>query len=206
MEGIKGSPFSSFSVFLLLFSSKFQVSKAPFALPTLLQALSHLLLPHAQHKHQTEESLVRHSYLTAYTLHLLPAISIFFLFRLIVYRLYYYYQNHTSPSSPPTITMATYQYATVGPITMSKKSAHTYSYAPVSRQYAVSPPESTASVTSSGASYSTASGYTASTYAPSEYSTASPNIDLQDFVSERFEQLSVDPLPMDRSLARQAQA
>lgn len=102
--------------------------------------------------------------------------------------------------------MATYQYATVGPITMSKKSAHAYSYAPVSRQYAVSPPESAASVTSSGASYSTASGYTASTYAPSEYSTASPNIDLQDFVSERFEQLSVDPLPMDRSLARQAQA
>ena len=102
--------------------------------------------------------------------------------------------------------MATYQYATIGPITMSKKSAHAYSYAPVSRQYAISPPESTASVTSSGGSYSTASGYTASTYAPSEYSTASPNIDLQDFVSERFEQLSVDPLPMDRSLARQAQA
>lgn len=102
--------------------------------------------------------------------------------------------------------MTTYQYATVAPIAMTGKSAY-YHPTPVSRTYAVSPPESAASVSSGGPTYSTASNYSGTTsYAGSEYERSANNVDLQDYVSERFSQMNIDPLPLDRSLARQAQA
>lgn len=106
--------------------------------------------------------------------------------------------------------MATYTYAVTSPIAMTSKSPY-YHPVPTSRTYAVSPPEAADSVTSGSAiapSY-TASGYsTTSSYAGSEYETrnSANGIDLQDYVSERFSNMSFDPLPLDRSLATQAQA
>jgi len=106
--------------------------------------------------------------------------------------------------------MATYSYAVVSPIAMPSKSPY-YHPAPANRTYAVSPPETADSVTSgSGIAPSyTASGYsTTSSYAGSEYESrnSANGIDLQEYVSERFSNMSFDPLPLDRSLATQAQA
>jgi hypothetical protein len=106
--------------------------------------------------------------------------------------------------------MATYSYAVVSPIAMPSKSPY-YHPAPANRTYAVSPPETADSVTSgSGISPSyTASGYsTTSSYAGSEYESrnSANGIDLQEYVSERFSNMNFDPLPLDRSLATQAQA
>lgn len=83
-----------------------------------------------------------------------------------------------------------------------------YYYPTPSRSYGVSPPESAASVTS-GPTYSTASNYSGnSSYAGSECDSRSSagSVDLQEYVSDRFSQMSFDPLPLDRSLAKQAQA
>lgn len=105
--------------------------------------------------------------------------------------------------------MATYTYAASSPIAMPSKSPY-YHPVPTSRAYAVSPPETADSVSSGSAmapSYS--AGYsTTSSYAGSEYETrhSANGIDLQDYVSERFSNMSFDPLPLDRSLATQAQA
>lgn len=103
--------------------------------------------------------------------------------------------------------MATYQYATVAPIAMPAKAGNYY-YPTPSRSYGVSPPESAASVTS-GAVYSSASNYSGnSSYAGSECDSrgSAGSVDLQEYVSDRFSQMSFDPLPLDRSLAKQAQA
>ena len=104
--------------------------------------------------------------------------------------------------------MATYQYATVAPIAMPAKSAY-YHPTPISRTYGVSPPESAAASVASGPTYSTASNYSGrSSYAGSDCDSrsSSNSVDLEDFVSDRFSQISFDPLPLDRSLAKQAQA
>lgn len=106
--------------------------------------------------------------------------------------------------------MATYTYAVTSPIAMTAKSPY-YHPVPASRTYAVSPPETADSVTSGsaiGPSYSVSGYSTTSSYAGSEYETrnSANGIDLQDYVSERFSNMNFDPLPLDRSLATQAQA
>lgn len=73
-----------------------------------------------------------------------------------------------------------------------------------------SPPEGAESVTTSGVpSYdplATSSSYagSASDYDSSASSGAAPGVDLLDYMSERLNG-AVDPLPLDRSLAKQAQ-
>jgi len=104
----------------------------------------------------------------------------------------------------------TYSYANTLPITYSSKPTYnTNQYYTTPRIYSSSPPEAPESVTSSSNLYSAAS---ASSYADSavsaDYETASSNlgngVDLHEYMQERFEEV-FDPLPLDRSLATQAQ-
>lgn len=72
----------------------------------------------------------------------------------------------------------------------------------------VSPPEAPESSTASGPSYDPSGSYAAS-YAgsASEYDTSTgsaSSIDLMDYMSDRL-QSSYNPMPLDRSLATQAQ-
>jgi biogenesis of lysosome-related organelles complex 1 subunit KXD1 len=99
-----------------------------------------------------------------------------------------------------------YYQTTSLPMAMPSKSPHYYQ--PTTRgAYAVSPPEAADSVTSgSGIGYSaTSSSYAGS--ASGEYdSTSSANgVDLHEYMQDRFA-TAFDPLPLDRSLATQAQS
>lgn len=71
-------------------------------------------------------------------------------------------------------------------------------------QYSASPPERPESVSTSGAGlYSSAS----SQYASSEYESSTggaTSVDLLDYMNDRLSQTH-NPLPMDKSLAKQAQ-
>lgn len=71
-------------------------------------------------------------------------------------------------------------------------------------QYSASPPERPESVSTSGAGlYSSAS----SQYASSEYDSSSSgatSVDLLDYMNDRLSQ-AYNPLPMDKSLAKQTQ-
>lgn len=107
--------------------------------------------------------------------------------------------------------MATYNYTqsyyqtTSLPIAMPTKSQHYYQPS-VRGAYGVSPPEAADSVTTGSGMHS---GYSASSYAGSasgEYdSTTSANgVDLHEYMQDRFA-TAFDPLPLDRSLATQAQ-
>ncbi|KAF8863974.1 putative biogenesis of lysosome-related organelles complex 1 subunit KXD1 [Acephala macrosclerotiorum] len=84
-----------------------------------------------------------------------------------------------------------------------------YTYAPATHGYAVSPPEAPESVTTGSGTYGhSAYSATSSSYAgsSSEYdSTSSANgVDMQEYMQDRF-QSAFDPLPLDRTLAVQAQ-
>jgi hypothetical protein len=96
------------------------------------------------------------------------------------------------------------------PIAMPQKQQTPY-YAPYQypnpySRISTSPPEASESVTTGGPSYDpsgTGSSYAASA---SDYDSASTgaSIDLLDYMSDRMNK-SFDPLPLDRSLAQQAQ-
>jgi hypothetical protein len=84
-----------------------------------------------------------------------------------------------------------------------------YAYTPATHGYAVSPPEAPESVTTGSGTYGhSAYSATSSSYAgsSSEYdSTSSANgVDMQEYMQDRF-QTAFDPLPLDRTLAVQAQ-
>lgn len=98
------------------------------------------------------------------------------------------------------------------PIAVPAKSQHAQYYTPQNHGYGISPPEVAESVTT-GSSMTPAYGNSAysatnSTYAgsSSDYdSTSSANgLDMQEYVQDRFNG-AFDPLPLDRTLAVQAQ-
>jgi hypothetical protein len=105
-----------------------------------------------------------------------------------------------------------YYQTTSLPIAVPSKTQHAQYYQPQSRGYAVSPPEVAESVTTgSGMTPCGNSTYsaTSSSYAGSasgEYDSASSTngVDLQEYMQDRFTG-AFDPVPLDRSLARQAQ-
>ena len=101
-----------------------------------------------------------------------------------------------------------YQTATL-PMAVPTKTSQDQYYTPQKYNYAVSPPEAPDS-TASGPSYGH-SGYSAtpSSYAGSasgDYdSTSSANgVDMQEYMQDRFNG-AFDPIPLDRTLAVQAQ-
>ena len=105
-------------------------------------------------------------------------------------------------------------YQTSLPIAVPSK-VHYASYYPQQHQgYAVSPPEVAESVTSSSgmtpsyghSGYSATSSSYAGSASHSEYdSTSSANgVDMQEYMQDRFTG-AFDPLPLDRTLAKQAQ-
>jgi hypothetical protein len=103
-----------------------------------------------------------------------------------------------------------YQSSTL-PIPVPSKGHQVPYYTPQNTTYGVSPPEAAESVTT-GSGMTPGYGnstYTASSYAGSasgDYdSTASANgVDLQEYMQDRFSG-AFDPLPLDRTLAVQAQ-
>jgi hypothetical protein len=104
-----------------------------------------------------------------------------------------------------------YYQATTLPIAVPSKQQPQYSYAPQTHTYGVSPPEVAESVTTaSGPTYgNSAYSATSSSYAGSasgDYdSTSSANgVDMQEYMQDRFHG-AFDPLPLDRTLAVQAQ-
>lgn len=102
-------------------------------------------------------------------------------------------------------TQAYYQTSSL-PIAMPK--GRDYYQTPVRNPYSVSPPEAADSITSGSNAYGN-SGYSGtSSYAGSEYDSrnSANGVDLHEYVQDRFSQISLDPLPLDRSLATQAQA
>ncbi|TGO58374.1 hypothetical protein BOTNAR_0182g00120 [Botryotinia narcissicola] len=108
---------------------------------------------------------------------------------------------------------ATYYQTTSLPIPVPTKSQQVSYYTPQNTTYGVSPPEAPESVTT-GSGMKPAYGHstysaTSSSYdgsASGEYdSTASANgVDLQEYMQDRFSG-AFDPLPLDRTLAVQAQ-
>ena len=116
---------------------------------------------------------------------------------------YYYASSQYYPSYP----------AAAAPVTMPQKSAQY-----PSPQYAafghvsVSPPEAPESSTASGPSYDPSGSYAASyagSYAgsSSDYDTSATSasgVDLMDYMSDRLH-AAYNPIPLDRSLATQAQ-
>ncbi|TVY25531.1 Biogenesis of lysosome-related organelles complex 1 subunit [Lachnellula hyalina] len=107
----------------------------------------------------------------------------------------------------------TYYQTTSLPISVPSKSQNAQYYTPQNHGYSVSPPEVAESVTT-GASMTPAYGNstysaTSNSYAgssSSEYdSTSSANgVDMQEYMQDRFNG-AFDPLPLDRTLAVQAQ-
>jgi len=71
----------------------------------------------------------------------------------------------------------------------------------------VSPPEAAESVTSGSNAYGNSAYSTTSSYAGSEYDSrnSANSVDLHEYVQDRFNSVPFDPLPLDRSLAIQAQ-
>lgn len=105
-------------------------------------------------------------------------------------------------------TQAYYQ-TTALPIAMPTK-AQSYYTTPTRASYAVSPPEPSDSMSSrSGVvpSYRGSAYSTTSSYAGSEYDSrnSASEIDLHEYVQDRFSAMTFNPLPLDRSLATQAQ-
>jgi biogenesis of lysosome-related organelles complex 1 subunit KXD1 len=103
-------------------------------------------------------------------------------------------------------TTAYYQTSSL-PMAMPTKSPHYYQPS-VRGPYAVSPPEVAESVTT-GSGMNSGYSATSSSYAGSasgEYDSTSSanNVDLHDYMQDRFA-TAFDPLPLDRSLATQAQ-
>jgi len=101
----------------------------------------------------------------------------------------------------------TYYQTTSLPIAVPHKQQ--YAYAPATHGYAVSPPEAPESVTTGSATYGhSAYSATSSSYAgsSSEYdsATSANGVDMQEYMQDRF-QSAFDPLPLDRTLAVQAQ-
>jgi hypothetical protein len=106
-----------------------------------------------------------------------------------------------------------YYQTTSLPIAVPSKGQHAQYYTPQNHVYGISPPEVAESVTT-GSSMTPAYGHSAysatnSSYAGSssgEYdSTSSANgLDMQEYVHDRFNG-AFDPLPLDRTLAVQAQ-
>ena len=105
----------------------------------------------------------------------------------------------------------TYYQTTSLPITVPAKQPQYYA-TPQNYGYAVSPPEAPESVTTGTGTYTygnSAYSATASSYAGSasgEYdSTSSANgVDMQEYMQDRFNG-AFDPIPLDRTLAVQAQ-
>lgn len=91
------------------------------------------------------------------------------------------------------------------PINMPKKPGYTVPHHGYGR-VSVSPPEPADSVTTGGASYEPSA--TSSSYAgsASEYdsSASTAGVDLMEYMGDRL-QGAIDPMPLDRSLAKQAQ-
>lgn len=102
---------------------------------------------------------------------------------------------------------ASYYQTTSLPMAMPAKSPHYYQPS-VRNAYAVSPPEVAESVTT-GSGMNSGYSATSSSYAGSasgyDESTGSANgVDLHEYMQDRFA-TAFDPLPLDRSLATQAQ-
>lgn len=95
------------------------------------------------------------------------------------------------------------------PVAVPGKNGHyTVPHASLYGRMSVSPPEAPESVTSSGPSYdpsATSGSYAASAsdYDPSSNGSAT-SIDLLEYMNDRLSG-AVDPLPLDRSLAKQTQ-
>jgi len=106
-----------------------------------------------------------------------------------------YYSSYPQPSAPMNMpTKPGYYYPSAQQATYSRMS--------------VSPPEATGSSTASGPSYDPSGSYAAS-YASSanEYDSSSgsaSSVDLMSYMDDRL-QRAYNPIPMDRSLATQAQ-
>lgn len=106
-----------------------------------------------------------------------------------------------------------YYQATSLPISVPQKSQYAQYYTPQNNGYSVSPPEVAESVTT-GSSMTPAYGNstysaTSSSYAGSasgEYdsSVSANGVDMQEYMQDRFNG-AFDPLPLDRTLAVQAQ-
>lgn len=108
--------------------------------------------------------------------------------------------------------MSTHHYANVAysmPMPVPTKGGH--HYPTTYSQYSVSPPEceDAASSTSGVASYSnggysaTSSGYIGG-YGDYESTGSASGVDFQEYMQDRFAN-SFDPIPLDRSMAMQAQ-
>jgi hypothetical protein len=92
---------------------------------------------------------------------------------------------------------------------MASKSQRYYQ-TPSRSAYAVSPPEAADSITSGSnvaPSYGRSGYSTTSSYAGSEYESrrSANGIDLHEYVQDRFSNIPYNPLPLDYSLATQAQ-
>lgn len=103
-------------------------------------------------------------------------------------------------------------YSSTLPVAVPTTTQYDYSsYAPQSKySYSVSPPDAPESTISAPSGYSAT---TASSYAGSsagDYETGSSSsgsaagVDMQEYMTSRFEG-AFDPLPLDRTLAKQAQ-
>jgi hypothetical protein len=97
-------------------------------------------------------------------------------------------------------TQSYYQTASL-PIAMPGKSQH-YQTSNRASAYAVSPPEAAESVTTGSGIHSAYS--TTSSYAEYDSNASANGVDLHEYMQERFS-TAFDPLPLDRSLATQAQ-
>ena len=108
------------------------------------------------------------------------------------------YPSQASPTYP------TYAMAYPRPAKASVSGGYpiqTYHQPAVYPRLSSSPPERAESVTTAGGTFST----TGSSYAGSESeSSGAAGLDLLDYMHERLS-TTIDPLPLDRSLAKQAQ-
>jgi len=115
--------------------------------------------------------------------------------------------------------MAYYQPTyTTSPMPVPGKDAVYSAYYANGSNYSVSPPEADPSVVSSGAGYSATSGgtysyagstsgdYSTGDYIAGEYDSAgsAAGVDFNEYMQDRFAE-TFDPIPLDRSVARQAQ-
>ncbi len=101
----------------------------------------------------------------------------------------------------------TYYQTTSLPIAVPHKQQY---YAPATHGYAVSPPEAPESVTTGSGTYghsaysATSSSYAGSSSGEYDSTTSANGLDMQEYMQDRF-QGAFDPLPLDRTLAVQAQ-
>jgi hypothetical protein len=99
------------------------------------------------------------------------------------------------------------------PIAVPAKSQHAQYYTPQNHGYGISPPEVAESVTTGSSmtpaygnsAYSaTSSSYAGSASGEYESTSSASGLDMQEYVQDRFNG-TFDPLPLDRTLAVQAQ-